>query len=467
LFNYSATITHKPFLKNLTLLACGLFFAGLSLTGCGGHGGGPSPSPGSAPVLCATAADCTRQTGWKVNTNIDLQPKKKWTFLVYMNGANDLEPYGIENMNQMEKVGSTAEVNIVVQYERIKGRYDTTNGDWGNTRRFYVTHDGDTSTISSTLLSQSDADMGLVDSLKSFVDWGVSSFPAEQYALVLWDHGAGWRAQPIRSNTVTRGLSYNDKTNNHIDTIDLPQGLTNASLNNGKWDLLVIDCSLMQMAEVAYEIRNNARYIVGSEESPPGSGYPYDKFLAPLTSNPSMNPLTLGKRIISETYNYYGTSADTTQSVLDTSRLSAIAPALDNLGTALYNVRNTYSSQMATARTLAEEYGHGTTGYTDYKDMLDYLRYLSTPSLTASYVGDASVQSAVSQLKNATQAAILANYNATGHPNSNGLSLFVPSTNGFRTIDISQANGFGQRYNTLAIAKDAPNWLNFIQYGSN
>ena len=436
--------------------------------GCGGHSGsGGSTTASGNPILCGGSADCTRQTGWTVNTNIDVQPKKKWTFLVYMNGANDLEPFGIENINQMEKIGSTADVNIVVQYERIKG-YDTTNGDWTNTRRFYVTRDSDTSTINSLFLSQSTEDTGKVATLKSFVDWGLTTFPAENYAMVVWDHGAGWRAQKLPTGSITRnitrGVSYNDKTDTHIDTIELPDGLTNAKLNNGKWDTVIIDCSLMQMAEVAYEIRNNTRYIVGSEESPPGDGYPYDKFLGPLTQNPAMDALTLSQRVVTETIANYGPNSDTTQSVLDASKVGAIAPALDALGLALTSTNGTYNNQLTNARQTAENYGHGYALYTSYLDILDYVKYLSTPTLTATYVPDATVQSAVSGLKAATQAAIVLNVNGNQHPYSNGLSLFIPSSTQFRAADVEQANGFGQRYQELAIAKDAPNWKQFIQF---
>jgi hypothetical protein len=467
LFNYNTAPAHKTIFSRFAPLLTGLLLFGAS--GCGGHGG-PILPPSAALTPCSLSADCTRQVGWNVNQNIDVQARKKWTFLVYMNGANDLEPFGIQNMNQMEKAGSTKDVNIVVQYERIKGRYDSTNGDWGNTRRYYVTRDmDDSSTVNSTLLSESTTDMGKVASLKEFVDWGISAFPADNYAIVMWDHGAGWRAQkvPTGSPEITRGLSYNDKTSTHIDTVELPAGLTNPNLKNGKWDLAIIDCSLMQMAEVAYEIRNNARYIVGSEESPPGAGYPYDSFLTPLILNPEMDAQTLGKRIVTETLNYYGTDSGTTQSILDASRLDAIAPALDNLGTALWNARTTYSNQLATAREETENYGYGS--YPQYKDLLDYLRFLSTPTLGTTYVGDASVQSAVSQLKNATQAAIILNVNGKKHPRSNGLSLFIPSggdTGEFKRIDNVQAGGFGQRYQALALAKDAPNWKQFIQFGS-
>jgi hypothetical protein len=35
----------------------------------------------------------------------------------------------------------------------------------------------------------------------------------------------------------------------------------------------------------------------------------------------------------------------------------------------------------------------------------------------------------------------------------------------FKSIDIEQANGFGQRYKELALAKTAPNWMAFLENG--
>jgi hypothetical protein len=34
-----------------------------------------------------------------------------------------------------------------------------------------------------------------------------------------------------------------------------------------------------------------------------------------------------------------------------------------------------------------------------------------------------------------------------------------------KAIDIEQANGFGQRYKELALAKAAPNWMAFLENG--
>ena len=43
----------------------------------------------------------------------------KWTYLVYLGGDNDLSDAGERDLWEMAAVGSTPEVNIVAQFDRI------------------------------------------------------------------------------------------------------------------------------------------------------------------------------------------------------------------------------------------------------------------------------------------------------------------------------------------------------------
>ena len=45
-------------------------------------------------------------------------PHAKWTIMVYVAANNNLEPNSITNLMEMAAVGSTADVNIVVQITR-------------------------------------------------------------------------------------------------------------------------------------------------------------------------------------------------------------------------------------------------------------------------------------------------------------------------------------------------------------
>lgn len=398
--------------------------------------------------------------------------RTKWTILVYMNGANDLEEYGSLNINQMETIGSNESVNMVVQFKRIAGRYDTSNGDWSGTRRYYIRQDSDPRRVNSQLLAENTAlDMGKKETLQDFVQWGIANFPAERYCLVLWNHGAGWRSQKLPKTTRARGFSYDDVTDSHIDTIQLPEAV---DMGGGRrWDLLAFDSSLMQMAEVAYELRNSAQYMTGSEESPPGPGYPYDRIITRLMQNANMDGRELGQHIVAETNAAYTSIAystqwniepanDITQSLLDMSRVPELAPAVDALGSALRDAKNRFSNEISFARTQAENYA-----YRENRDLLHYINQLSEvpPGAAGPRVPDGAVQNAAQQVRAVLQAVIIAEQSGTGHPNSNGLAIFLPSPEEYNLTDIAQSDGFGQRYGALAFTRDAPNWQRFLIEG--
>ena len=53
---------------------------------------------------------------------------KSWTIMVYLDGDCDLEMYQIQAFLMMASVGSTADINVLVQFDRIDG-YDSRFGD--------------------------------------------------------------------------------------------------------------------------------------------------------------------------------------------------------------------------------------------------------------------------------------------------------------------------------------------------
>lgn len=448
------------------LLMASLFVGTLSLiAGCGGGDSdpNPSPSPTSSPLEgrgaladgCGGSGTQLAQPGWTVGCGAPVQPKRKWTVLLYMNGANDLEEFGTLNLNQLEQYGSDANVTFVAQFKRIHSTDssdDTSDGDWDGARRIVVRADNNSTHVSSPVVStRADIDMGNPTTLQEFVQWGVKTFPADHYAIVLWNHGAGWRSRAAGS-AKTRGFSYDDEKGTHIDTIEIPAAI---DIGNGqKWDLVAWDSSLMQMLEVGYEIRNKANWIVGGEESPPGTGYPYQTWSKPLVENPDISAPNLGRAISDAMLSGYTANSNITQSVLDTSKIEAIAPAMNDFGAALMAAKTSFGTLIAEDRDNSEYYD-----YRNNKDLLDFI------DLIKSNVTDANVVSAANRAESAVRAAIVYNVHGNVHPNSNGLAVYIPTPNGYKRDDIEQANGFGQRYSELSFAKAAPNWQSFLADG--
>ena len=436
-----------------------------ALSGCGGSSSSnapnlPSPSPtpseepGRTADLCSHSGPYIAQPGWDAPCQTAIQPTRKWTVLVYMNSANDLEEFGLLNLNQLEQYGSDNNVTFVAQFKRIHAKIgdDKSDGDWVGTRRYVVRRDNDTHHISSPVLStRADLDMGNPATLQEFVQWGIQTFPAQHYAIILWSHASGWRSRSIKPTA--RYFSIDDEKGTHIDTIDIDSAI---DMGNGrKWDLVSWDACLMQMLEVGYEIKDKTRWMVGSEELSPAEGLPYDILANKLLTHPDADGRFLGETICDAMFDTYENNFPLmTESLLDTSKIAALAGAVNNLGSVLLNAKATYGEAIASARDLSEQYY-----YPNNKDLLDFTRLIQQS------IPDANVQNAALQVENAAHATIVRNVHASSHPNSQGVAIYLPTPNGYRRDDIEQVNGFGPRYTKLLFAQDAPNWQSFLTQG--
>ncbi|MCU0861727.1 MAG: clostripain-related cysteine peptidase, partial [Methanomassiliicoccales archaeon] len=230
-----------------------------------------------------------------MNTSASDRAVASWTFMVYLDGDNNLEGYGIDDFLEMASVGSNPQVSIVVQFDRSpltgwtggSSEYD----DWRSTKRFLV-ESGDRPTSSYQISDLGEVNMGSQAALQSFLEWGMNSYPANHYALVLWDHGGGW----------VYGVCSDDTSSG--DSLLLPeirQAITGAQTSTGKTlDLVGFDACLMGMTEVAYEMKDLTDTVVFSEETEPGQGWAYDKILASLVASPTMTSDQLGGVIVRE-----------------------------------------------------------------------------------------------------------------------------------------------------------------------
>lgn len=343
----------------------------------------------------------------------------KWTVLVFMNAANNLDIFALANLDQIERVADNPDVRFVVQWKESEL---VGNATFDSTKR-YLMQGNQTSGVQSPMLEDlgSGVDMGDKQTLRDFIAWGQANFPATRYCVVVWDHGNGWKAQP---NVLfqPRGVSYDDSTGHHIDTVDLPYALGGVPL-----DIVAWDSSLMQMLEVAYQIRSVAAYVVGSEESPPGAGYPYDVVFKPMHDNPDDTTRNITKGFVDGMVNdpnYVGQKI--TESSIDTSQLPALATALDGLAQELIANSGSFAQAVIDARNTAQAYlplpGRV------YRDLFDICTKLEA--------GAGVPQSTITACQN-VQAAVTNVLAWEGHSaqsaNSHGISIDFSSSTAFQS----------------------------------
>lgn len=267
--------------------------------------------------------------------------KAKWTFMVYMAGDNSLDGAALKDIAEMAKVGSTGVVNVLVQLDRVKDQ---------KTRRFRITKGGGYN--KDCIETFAETDTGDPQVLYDFVKWSVEQYPADRYCLILWNHGSGWwedakgRARapagkkarkPLFRHAIQnehRSICYDDTSEGDaLDNSELKDVLCRAcTLLGKKIDILGIDACLMNMVEVAYQLRDSVSCIVGSEIEEPFDGWPYNDILAYLTANPDAATPVIAREFAKRYIrSYKGQGETVTQSSIDAGRIEDVMEKIDAL----------------------------------------------------------------------------------------------------------------------------------------
>ena len=455
--------------KSLWLALVMIVLLSILWAGCGGSGGydantnppdsaaepTPSPSAGPDPTPTATPRPVTAQ----------------WDFLVYMDGDNNLEGEAIADFNEMERIGSNSDVNVLVLLDRSPD-YDTSNGNWQDTRLYRVTKDNadSPSLVSEWLQDYGKAELNMADpnTLRNFIVYCQQHYPAEHTLLTLWNHGGGVRPRAIgakdkfqrslalqsafRQTPLAKGICWDDTTGTDLwsclTTDKVAEALAGArNITGKKIDILNLDACLMQLLEQAYEWRNEADYMVGSAEDVPSTGNAYDAVLRHLTANPNMSAASLAVTLVEDYYDNYRTQKpvpNTTYSALNLRALPAMMPLFANFAAALKR-----STDLTGIYRAAFE-----TDYYDYPENsdLDGFAYF-----LAKYTTDQSLKSAAGALQTGISGAVLAHRETGIHVGAaHGLAILLPTSDEWSNY--SAAN----QYALLRLAQDTE-WDDFIR----
>ncbi|HOL62577.1 MAG TPA: clostripain-related cysteine peptidase [Elusimicrobiales bacterium] len=368
--------------------------------------------------------------------SVNSKELKEWTIMVFVNAKNNLESYGLSDVNEMEMVGSTDKINIVAELGRISG-YSNADGDWKGCKRYYVTKDSDKTKITSPVLADNPkCDMGSWEYMVDFVNWAKANYPAKKYVLVVWNHGSGWDKGGNISEIMDKGISYDDETRNHITTQQLRMALEKI----GGVNILAMDACLMQMIEVAYEIKDYAEYVVASEETEPADGYTYNTWLEPLAAKPVMDSKELSVAMVnSYTDHYQSISQGATQSSVNAKALSKLAAMSDEFITAVMEANDITNAK--NARTNAQKFYYSTN-----KDFYHFVKLITDATQIPEVKSKG--QALLDYLKN--NAITYNRAYGSKYSNAYGLAVYVPTY-------------YTTSYDELMWAKESK-WDDFIKW---
>ncbi|WP_226666218.1 clostripain-related cysteine peptidase [Metabacillus litoralis] len=341
----------------------------------------------------------------------------EYTFMVFLNGTdlestvdeetNEMYGAGSSDLDEMMKIGSSPDLNVIVQTggtkQWLNEEIDPSQNQVWQVEEGHLTN----------LADLGNQNIGKPETLTNFIVWTIHNFPAEKYVLDLWNHGGG----PLGGYGVDE---VNDLDN--LTLKELHTALQDAYDQTGViFEVIGFDACLMASLEIAHTVSPFGKYLVASEELEPGHGWNYTPILDELTNNPSMDGAALGKVIADGFYKQakeQDTDATVTLSVTDLSKVKHVLNALDDLMEVATPDLQTPSERNMISGSLskAESYGGGSTneGYSDLFDLGHFAK-----NLTSEYPEAELVLSAI-------KSAVVYKINGDTRQYGEGLSIYFP-----------------------------------------
>lgn len=432
-----------------------------SLTACMGGGGGDgsdSPTTGDSKPASHTDGSNATPVGSSANPagNPDTSTNAgtgtntasaKWTYLVYMSADNNLSSAALKDINEMEKIGSSTDVNVVVQVDFSSEYSPNVYGNHAaTTARGLISKDNDPNQITSQLRSTgSNLDMGNKQTLADFIAWAKQHYPAQNYALVLWSHGAGWKISRATGG-VHRGALQDETAGSFMRLPDIASAIRQS---NTRFGLINFDACLMGMVEVAKHLQGSADYLVASEETEPGDGDDYEGTLRKLQAKPGMTALELSKAITESYQAFYAREnrSNVTKSALDLNQYPAFDQQLQELANYLNSNLGTLRGAVQSARDDSASYQ-----YSYNRDLGDFITQLKSKTSDTTLITKLNLlESARAKLVASNQVFIADN--SKNNVRSTGVAIFLPKRDEIAASDMN--------YYLNAIAINGDKWGSF------
>ncbi|MBD3237215.1 MAG: PEGA domain-containing protein [Candidatus Eisenbacteria bacterium] len=253
-----------------------------------------------------------------------------WTIVAYMAGNNNLDysqninSFVIEDLQEMELVGSTDDVQIIAVLSSLK------NGGDANVYDIEYHPDEVGDNISSTVLEAwGQKDMSDPQTLEDFLELALTDYPADRYMLIVDNHGAGWAGACTDDNAGGQPMKI----------AEMRAAINGADVTgwDNQFDIILFHACLMASAEAAYGLRDCADWMVSCQfVMPMESILSSETWLETLTEDTSIEPVDLCREIAQCVKDRANTRGNITHmSVLDLSYATMLASRVGDLADVL------------------------------------------------------------------------------------------------------------------------------------
>jgi hypothetical protein len=366
-----------------------------------------------------------------------------WTIMVYVT-ASSLYSFANTDINEMEyaasQLPSTVKIAVFWDQSANATKYATGNGTqaaWGTAGRAILTGDTNMSSVRTTFDIVGEQNTGNPNTLVSFMQWAATNAPANNYSLILWNHGAG-----------IYGSNFDDSDGGTMDYLTIAETATALSTTGvPQVKLMAYDACMMGMAEIGYGLRAVPTTFAASEELEPGAGHDYRTLFSALMTNPgAVTADQLAQSYVTSYGNQYaGQGPEDTYSAVRTAQYGNLATALQNFVNSTNTATAAERTAMQTARNNAIQYDGSS--YVDFRDLGSFMTNIYNNTSISS-----AIRTAANGVRTAITNAVLAKTN--DQRGSSGIAIYLPQS----TMDSSYTTAFSA-FNTATGWGSFCNWL--------
>ena len=338
-----------------------------------------------------------------------LPTEKDWTIMVYMMADNNLDQAMINDIHEMEQVGSSDRVNVVA-YADAYGFWDQLYPHSDDPPAYRgakileirdVSVHGFSPVVSYPRDGEDQFQVTMdTEALRGFVEFSKLRYPAHRYALIIWNHGDGITIHNPGSllteppgSTLAIGPDMNSGSGEFwLEVPNIRYALAGLDL-----DVVAFDACLMGGIEVFYELAGVADVVVGSAEVVPLRGNDYTALLQGLVSNPSIGAMGLALEMLHSYAGYYSPmdaaqlGVELSLTAVESSGVSQLVSLLADLISTLLNhmddvvyggmVEAAVEDSLAIAHRYADIIGYHAYWFRDLEDFCWGLRASSLSTL--------------------------------------------------------------------------------------
>ena len=334
----------------------------------------------------------------------EITPKERlWTILVYMCADNDLEAAALEDLCEMEFSGLNTEAVTVLALVDRNPAYDTSYDNWYGSRlyRIQTGRAADAKSLISDVIeckdlglsvgSEIELDMSSSYVLASSISYVKKRFPANNYGLIIWGHGTGWRGGLTESENMladgqsdTKGFAFDSTSKTFMTLYQLGCGLK-AGLDGIKFDFLGFDTCFGGEVEVLYELKDYAKYCVCSEGLISSSGWNYEALFSSFEKCAYKTSLDLCECAVSQFKKDYAYKTGASVVSVDMSFINQFFAVSDNLCKRAGNLINSSSIRDEVMNLIfsgrncpVKRYTYGNAGSDIYLDVPSMMKALDS-----------------------------------------------------------------------------------------